>query len=64
MLRIYACVVAAVLGVIAIAAAVRISSAGLGVSVLYYTRVRERGLPRTWGVAGSPRFAPAVCRLS
>ena len=35
MLRIYACVVAAVLGVIAIAAAVRISSAGLGVSVLY-----------------------------
>jgi hypothetical protein len=35
MLRIYACVVAAVLGVIAIAAAVRILSAGLGVSVLY-----------------------------
>jgi hypothetical protein len=34
MLRIYACVVAAVLGVIAIAAAVRILSAGLGVSVL------------------------------
>ena len=35
MLRIYARVVAAVLGVIAIAAAVRISSAGPGVSVLY-----------------------------
>lgn len=35
MLRIYARVVAAVLGVIAIAAAVRIPSAGLGVSVLY-----------------------------
>ena len=35
MLRIYACVVAAVLGVIAIAAAVRISIVGLGVSVLY-----------------------------
>jgi len=34
MLRIYACVVAAVLGVIAIAAAVRISSAGLGVLYL------------------------------
>jgi hypothetical protein len=35
MLRIYARVSAAVLAVIAIAAAVRISSAGLGVSVLY-----------------------------
>jgi hypothetical protein len=35
MLRIYARVVAAVLGVIAIAPAVRISSAGPGVSVLY-----------------------------
>jgi hypothetical protein len=35
MLRIYVGVVATVLGVIAIAAAVRISRAGLGVSVLY-----------------------------
>jgi hypothetical protein len=35
MLRIYALVCAAVLALIAIAAAVRISSAGLGVSVLY-----------------------------
>ena len=35
MLRIYARVVAAVLAVIAIAAALRISIAGLGVSVLY-----------------------------
>jgi hypothetical protein len=35
MLRIYARVSAAVLGVIAIAVAVRISSAGLGASVLY-----------------------------
>jgi hypothetical protein len=35
MLRIYVRVVATVLGVIAIAAAVRISRAGLGVSVLY-----------------------------
>jgi hypothetical protein len=35
MLRIYARILAAVLGVIAIAAALRISSAWLGVSVLY-----------------------------
>ena len=35
MLRIYARVLVAVLGVIAIAAAARISSGGLGVSVLY-----------------------------
>ena len=55
MLRIYACVSAAVLAVIAIAAAVRLSRVGLGGSVLYL------GSAATFAYAGlSRRSSPNI----
>ena len=56
MLRIYARVVAAVLAVIAIAAALRISIAGLGVSVLYL------GSAAIFAYAGFSRMNPTIIR--
>jgi hypothetical protein len=56
MLRIYARVSAAVLGVIAIAVAVRISRAGLGVSVLYL------GSAAIFAYLGFSRRSPTLIR--
>jgi hypothetical protein len=56
MLRIYTRVVAAVLGVIAVAAALRVSSGGLGMSVLYL------GLAAVFAYAGFSRRDIAIIR--
>jgi hypothetical protein len=56
MLRIYTRVVAAVLGVIAVAAALRVSRGGLGVSVLYL------GSAAVFAYAGFSRRDSAIIR--
>lgn len=56
MLRIYARVLAAALGVIAIVAALRMSSAGLGVSVLYL------GSAAVFAYAGLSRRSSTIIR--